>query len=424
MHVSLWEASDALGGVATSAKLPSGQWINNQVQGGADSYHNTLEWLKTFGITPRPVSLKICFGSGDRQWSNFAPPSGLMKSLAPEIARLGRELRAVSRIAGMLTTISEFLRKRGFPESMRTHVVVPLVSLFLGTGDQAANVPVFIVSQLFFHPELRLFPFSDRRLVEDSPAMFAFPNLQRMYADIATQSLQDVDVRLGCRVTRVVRTRDKVVVFNSQGTRGTFDKIVFACPADAALRALKAPTWLERLLLPRVQYYEDLAVTHTDRKYLSALFGKTDTVKGANYFVHVRSSDAGAEMSFNLGAYQPGARGVFQTYFLDAGKEAAWTEGDLRPDKVCLRQWLRQFAHNRRHFLSWVPFSRLIQNSMGNTWYCGSHLLFNTHEMAILSGIAVATELGAEYPFPHHSKALALFNLFASAVGCGRVPRR
>ena len=45
-----------------------------------------------------------------------------------------------------------------------------------------------------------------------------------------------------------------------------------------------------------------------------------------------------------------------------------------------------------------VPFVRFIQNTK-KTWYCGSYTLFNTHEIAVCSGLAVAVRLGAEYPF-------------------------
>ncbi len=64
----------------------------------------------------------------------------------------------------------------------------------------------------------------------------------------------------------------------------------------------------------------------------------------------VHACDAGAEMSFNLSAYQPSARGISQTYFLDAANEDAWILSAIHSEKVGMQQWWHQCADTRRHF--------------------------------------------------------------------------
>ena len=137
---------------------------------------------------------------------------------------------------------------------------------------------------------------------------------------------------------------------------------------------------MQRWLLSRV-FYDDLAVTRTDRSYLGTLFGDARTAATANCFVHVRPCDAGADMSFNLAAYQPGARGIQQTSFLKAAKEDAWTRSAIHPDKVCMQQWLRQFADTRRHFLAGTPSNALFRTQTA-TQVAAVHscMLLNTLE--------------------------------------------
>jgi len=110
-------------------------------------------------------------------------------------------------------------------------------------------------------------------------------------------------------------------------------------------------------------------------------------------------------MSFNLCQYQPQLAGcdklqgnVFQTIFLDDNYTSIWTINEIDPSQVLLRKWWRQFAHTWQHFALTVPWMRFIQGRQ-RSWFCGSYTLVNTHEIAVISGLAAAHRLGATYPF-------------------------
>lgn len=109
------------------------------------------------------------------------------------------------------------------------------------------------------------------------------------------------------------------------------------------------------------------------------------------------------EMSFNLSMYQPhlranGKRNIYQSIFLDDTDTSGWTVDQIRKDCILYRRMTRQFAHKWQHFAFWVPFVRFLQGHR-HTWYAGSYVLFNTHEIACMSGLAAADRLGAPYPF-------------------------
>lgn len=282
-EVHLWEASKHLGGVATTARLPDGRLINDQVQGGAYTYHNLLAMLDACGISVSPVKFRVCFGQGSEQWTNYRGIARVIRECADDVKRFGEMLPRVGALRGVFTTISEFMRKYKFSQRFQDQVVIPLVSLFLGTGDQARNVPVSVVSKMFFNPTMKLFDYSPSGFLRTEPTMFAFPPLRAMYQTIRRCGLRDPKVSLGRRVRSVVRSGGKVRATDADGRTATFDRIVFACSAESTLGVLKDLTWAERMLLPQVKYFSDLAVTHTDANYVRV------------------AADAGIEMSFDLG---------------------------------------------------------------------------------------------------------------------------
>lgn len=98
-------------------------------------------------------------------------------------------------------------------------------------------------------------------------------------------------------------------------------------------------------------------------------------------------------------------------------------------------------SHTWKHFLGVVPWVRFLQGRKvrrgvawclvplqlallplvrvrfaslcplpQHTWYCGAYTLFNTHELAVISGFAVAERLGAPYPFEDNELARLQYN--------------
>ena len=61
-----------------------------------------------------------------------------------------------------------------------------------------------------------------------------------------------------------------------------------------------------------------------------------------------------------------------------------------------------------------VPWVWTIQGT-AHTWYAGSWTLFNTHDIAISSGLAAAERLGAPYPFTHNAMATATYDTVLGA---------
>eukprot|EP00898_Chlorokybus_atmophyticus_P005451 jgi/Chlat1/5907/Chrsp4S09095 len=423
--VDLYEKNAKPGGQASSFTLPpsiSGGdnpnaeplFINDGVQGGAPSYRNTIRWFKEFGFEMAPVKFTVSFGKGDTFWSNHRAPSSLVQSLASrgEVARFGRLLRLIARLEPVFAflPIQLVLKVARFSDEFCERMVYPLTALFFGTGNQTPRVSSAIISRVFLDPQLRLFDYDDERLLKGEPDMFAFPKLEC-----------GATIHSDCAVVSVVRHSNSVTITDVRGRVSEYDKVVFACDAETALKILDEPTWLERKVLGNVRYYDDVTVTHTDGAYMRKYYEVNERDDKDQYFVYTYPHDPGRiEMSFNLSNYQPQFKSgqksdqskkkvtVYQTIFLNAKHSDEWTINEIDQSKVLLVKWWRQFAHTWTHFAFTVPWIQFLQGRK-NTLYT----LFNTHEMAVVSGLAAAHQLGARpYPFADDDLARQQFNQY------------
>lgn len=408
------------GGVASSCKVKNGsQVINDQVQGGAPSYRHNLMLLEQFGFKPTPVMMRIAFGTGDKQWTNHSP-SPLTTKLQSEIKRFGATLKWINRLEPLFIfmPIDKVLRMFRFSEDFRLQMVLPLVALFFGTGNQTPQVAAAVIARVFLDPDLRLFDYCPQRLLNSVPEMFAFPVLEEVFTTIANNS----DYALHCNrpLKRALRQKGgSILAEDGLGNVEEFDELVYACDAETVLKTMANPTWLERRLLSNVEYYNDYCLTHEDEHYMQRQYDMKLEQRD-NYFVRTYPDcPSKIEMSFNLSTYQPHLKeaglNIYQTYYLDARDKDKWTDGDVAKDKVLCSRWMRQFAHTWKHFAFWAPWGRFIQGTK-HTWLCGSYTLFNTQEIAVMSGLAVAERLGAHYPFAHDPLAKAQFRMFLSVA--------
>lgn len=444
LRVHVWESAPQAGGVATSIDdHPSYPWFNDGVQGGAPTYRNSILFHRRFGFEPRPLHLAINFGKGATWWNNYGVEleTELVRRLRPEIRRFGRLIRHVDRFAAVyaLVPISKLLRWRGYSDDFTNLMVLPLTALFLGTGNQTAQVPAAVVARVFLDDEMRLFEYDEQRLLSSQPEMFSFDNLGAIYAAVMRESdLAAVCMRRSA--ASVVPERSRVRVTDSAGVEEVFDQVILACDAESALQLLdggaadgarghqrdehasrrdgsapsaphrsskraaaqpsrRCATRAQRQALGNVRYYRDITVTHTDHAYMHRHYEMDLRNRNDMYFVRTDAADPSRiDMSFLLSSYQQQLRDehgaklpLYQTIFLNERERDRWNIDEIADDTIVLRKWWKQFSHEWRHFAFAVPFMRFAQGGRhGNVWFAGSWTLMNLHEVAVASGLAAA----------------------------------
>ncbi|KAI9373425.1 hypothetical protein BJX61DRAFT_533182 [Aspergillus egyptiacus] len=454
--ITLIESTSQTGGQATSLDLDAtkhgASWLNDGVQGGSSIFRHTFKFFRDYGYSPHAVKLQVSFGKGADSFFTNVFPSPLIERFAAEIKKLKRVLRWIKLgmpVLGLLP-VKVILKIFRFTPEFGTKMLLPLLALFLGTGNQTANVSAALLERLFDDPHLGLWTYDAETLLANLPTMFTFPRLGEFYHVWAEDLRNNRGVRilLNTEISILERGRKGVILtlHTPEGIRTeTFDELVLCTPADESLNLLGGhATWKERFVLGGVRFFDDVTITHTDEKYFNRVFETSakpelcatpktqlqldklsfatsspsicqrDGWKGFQpmYYTHSYAGDEQdkIEMGFDCSNYQhqfresvgvgnpplPPERHVYQTIFLDMDRQDLWTWDGIDPDKVLGKKWWHQFGHRWQHYLRVVPGMMFI-NGKNRTLFAGAWTLVNMHEIACISGIAAAYRLGASY---------------------------
>ncbi|CAE6532278.1 unnamed protein product [Rhizoctonia solani] len=474
--ITIFDKQSEAGGMATSIPIDAerygASYINDGVQGCSPAFANTIKMFKLLGYECTKVGMQISFGTGSNFWSNVFP-SPLVRSFESDIAKFGRAVKTIKRLEPIFAfiPIQRMLSLFRFSPSFGERMVYPLAALFFGTGNQTPYVSSAILARVFLDPSMRLFEFDDRSLLASIPTMFAFPRLGDVYGAWQREiEKTGATFKLGSEVKNVVQRKDLnkggVVVEYAKGEGAeleseTFDELVMATDADAALKILgKSATWMERQVLGSVKYLYDVTITHNDLDYMNKHYETRfkDTLAAEPQTEHAKDDQEAIElgkkefkplyytkqyeddkrkieMSFDLTHYQPQFKGVastpgekgldhtphdekpmeqhvFQTIFLDRdSSESMWTWNEIPEEKRIYEKWWKQQSHRWQHYAKVVPWMMFI-NGKNHTHFAGAWSVLNMHELAVTSGFAAAYRLGAEFPFRGDDDCERLFKLY------------
>jgi hypothetical protein len=184
----------------------------------------------------------------------------------------------------------------------------------------------------------------------------------------------------------------------------------------------------EKRVLGSAKFADDITVTHWDSDYMKKnyenfynpeqavekLSGVDQTTRNkmaekdfkAMYLIKTYPQDRSKlEMCFDCTNYQsqfppdvPFEKHVFQTIFLNKQRDGhLWSIDDIDESKVIRKDWWHQLCHSWTHYAFVVPWMWLLQGRK-HTRFAAAWTLINAHEVAVMSGIAAAVDLGAQYP--------------------------
>ncbi|KAI1420359.1 FAD dependent oxidoreductase [Xylaria sp. FL1777] len=469
--VTLIDAVDYCGGQAFSIPLDKARhgasWCNQGVQGGSYIFHHTMTMFARQGYRADPVKLQVSFGKDDTFWTNMFPTE-LLARHGTEVARLATVLRLMRwfEVFFALLPLRLVFKLFLFSDEFIEAVVLPMTALFLGTGNATPEVPAIMFERLCTSPTYGMWYKPDRNtVVNNQPPMVVFPNLSEFYEawrkDLVSRG---VAVRLSTELTEIVQ-RDKrgVVVklkprtpvpdhhnpndadLNAPVSHEAFDEIVLCCLADKAKEVLgRTASWREKRVLGSAKFSDDITITHNDADYMKKHYenfyredlavAKTsgaDQTSRLNYavgnfrpmyYIKMYAQDrTKLEMCFDTTNYQsqfpenvPFERHVFQTIYLNKARDRhLWSDGEIRQERVIRQDWWHQLCHSYTHYLFVVQWMMFLQ-ARRHTRFAAAWTLVNAHEVAVISGLAAAVDLGAEYPrdLEHDRFAFLCFRLY------------
>lgn len=434
LNVELWEPHDVLGGMASSAQTPEGEWYNNGVQGIHESFVHTRALLDAAGFpdsTLHPTSLTSCFVTPKLTWISGVTDMTQYKRNIQCFRRMCKAVRKSPRFFGIWTIVDAcifFAVSRSFVDN----VVLPVLALFFGTGNQVAKLPAPLGAQVFGLGDeeskgaVTIFDLDmEHFIVTTRDNMLALPPLRAVY--MALQRLltrRGVVVRLGQRATSVVTTGNTdVTVKDGDGVSHTFDRVVLAAQVPDILKLLPRDNRAFKYL-KKVRYFHDVSITHRDVAHMREQFNYRESLP-INYFIHERSPKS-MDMGFALHRYQNVSAPLLQTLLLEEKDKSSkshdvQTRSRPRRDLVLRVDHWYQLGHTVGHFVNCVANLHKFQGPL--VFFAGSWTLVNSHEVAVMSGIRAAQHVVQNYtsfPSATFGPLSQSFKAYADIVGEGK----
>ena len=415
--IRLYEASSQIGGNAITVDMPQddGRSVPFDISVTAcipSVYDHILLLMKEFGIELLDTRFSYSVKYGGRIYAHDFD-SDIREQLQHEIARFQRLLqrlqwfgwltRSQSKALNALNpfnyiSMGTVLNLGGFSGDFRYKILKPMFVNFL----MATNV--FDMPAALFARYLEFFD------IESATPMQTWDQGTRRIYEHLSAGFRD-KIYLNRPVRKVHRSASCVVVEDTDGERETFDEVILACNANQTLMILDKPTSLERYLLSSIRYESELhnhTVVHSDPSVLPDNEVKPLTTR-SNHIKQYGARPDNYEITYIMHNQQPWAN--------QSDKPCLVTYNPISPideDKIIKKWWFQHIVHDVRHMAVLVSLFRFIQGRR-RTWHCGAHTLINSQETCFVTGLAAATQIGADYPFDDPA-AKRSFNFYGSIL--------
>lgn len=388
--ISVFEASDWVGGhthtVDVSVKgrcysIDTGFIVFNDW-----TYPNFIKLLDQLGVTSKATEMSFSVRdpnnnfeyNGNTLNSLFAQRSNLLSpgfwGMLRDILRFNREaVRDLQeqRIA-VDTRLGDYLQQRGYGDRFIEHYIVPMGAAIwsMSLNDMLGFPLQFFVRFFKNHGLLSVTHRPQWRVIEGGSSAYVKP-LSAGFVE---------KIRLNSPVTRVERDSQGVTVHSSTGSE-RYDKVIFACHSDQALKLLAEPSSAELQILGALPYADNDVVLHTDTRLLP---DRQLAWASWNY----RLGDAGqrrAAVTYDMNILQ----GIQSdtTFCVSLNQRA-----DIDPRKVLASY---TYAHPQ-YSLDAVAAQGRWQELLGaqHSYYCGAYWANGFHEDGVVSALRVAQAFG------------------------------
>ena len=350
------------------------------------TYPNFIELLNQLGVTYQPteMSFSVCDPASGVEYNGntlnslFAQRRNLLSppfwGMLRDILRFNREAvddLQQQRIASDLS-LGSYLQQRGYGERFIQHYIVPMgAAIWSMSLADMLNFPL----QFF----LRFFKNHGLLSVTDRPQWQVIKGGSSSYVAPLSASFAE-RIRLQCPVQRVERDARGVTVHSSAGSE-RFDKVVFACHSDQALRLLAEPSATEQQILGALPYADNDVVLHTDTRLLPK---RPLAWASWNYRLGGPTSQPAA-LTYNMNILQGLQSDT--TFCVSLNQTAA-----IDPSKILARY---TYAHPQ-YSLAGVAAQARWEELLGanHSYFCGAYWANGFHEDGVVSGLRVARAFG------------------------------
>ena len=413
----IFERNDRIGGNAVTVEIPQDDGTTIPVDISVTAYIPTVYnhyvmMLERYGIKSMPTRFSYTVHYDDGIYAHdFESP--LKDELRPEIERFQALLKkmkpwsvlsdSTSKARAMMNpynyiTMGKLLDKHGFSSAFRYKILKPLFVNFV------------LASGLFDMPAGLFARYLDFFDIEKSTPMVTWDQGTANLYRRMTESFKD-KIHLNRGVRKITRDGSGVTIKDEHGKEERFDEVILACNANQGLMMIDDPSKMERYVLGSVRYESELhnhVVVHTDASVLPVDATKALDTR-SNYVMNYGSRPDNYEITYIMHNQQPWAK--------RSDKPCLATYNPIQKideKKIVKRWWFQHVVHDVFHFTVLMNMFRFIQGH-SHTWHCGAHTVINSQEHGFMSGLAVAHQLGADYPF-NDAQAKEWFNFWGGTM--------
>eukprot|EP00005_Dracoamoeba_jomungandri_P007609 CAMPEP_0174273874 /NCGR_PEP_ID=MMETSP0439-20130205/56096_1 /TAXON_ID=0 /ORGANISM="Stereomyxa ramosa, Strain Chinc5" /LENGTH=734 /DNA_ID=CAMNT_0015365321 /DNA_START=174 /DNA_END=2375 /DNA_ORIENTATION=- len=437
--VTLYEAREKLGGNAQTADFPvkGNKDVTHVTQDlsvlywAPEYYRNYVQLLETFDARPQVIEVPYVLKTNVQGYDEYYTPPGtelfdcfqpsLMSRFEADFKKYDKMIRTVKRINSFFSSKSDPVPT--FYKSSVLNAFNPLNFISLRRMAKLSGISEDFYQQVLL--PFQGFQFSSY-YIDDLPAV-ALDVLDDIVpltksrkhmswglgnsTVIFQKATQDCNVKLHTRVLKVEYKNGKKVVIDSKGNEETYDKVVFACPAGAVGNILQDSNCIESTLLEGVSYHDDYhrrdwadwleVPIHQDASIFPEKYREIITKKVAFYVdVDVNAIETSPEYHHSLGSWSPPAKALGASGAPMFLSQCVRRDRDIDPKKT-----IGTFSPPKGHAtlctanIALTQLFRFIQGRRG-MYYCSHYTApGNGHDLALLSGLACAKAIGADYPF-------------------------
>lgn len=336
----------------------------------------TMPTEMSFGVQHLPTGIEYAGGSVGQLFArrrNLLDPR-FLRALY-QIHRFNEEAHAALESGSFeRKTLQEYVDARGYGEDFLRLYLLPMSSAVWSTPfDGVREFPAMTLLRFFRNHGLL-------GGLRGQHQWWTVRGGARTYVEKMTRGFRD-RIHLGNGVVRVERTPSGATLRFADGSSTGFEKVIFACHADEALRMLADPTPDERRLLGAFRYQRNVATLHTDPAPMPK---RRRAWASWNYRLDEVDSAARATTIYWMNSLQKvsGRR----DYFVSIDDP-----GLIDPSRV-----LKTIDYHHPVFtLGAMDAQRELPSlnrlsSDQSTYYCGSYFRHGFHEDAYASGLDAA----------------------------------
>lgn len=388
--ITVFEKENRLGGNAYTHVTKSGEIIDIAV--GSVNKCVSLNFLKlceklNVKMVRRPAAGLISLHNPDGETGTYLTPLNIRGLILQKFA-LFYSFSGIRVLMAMIRAI-KMLDKGELTNSS----VEDLLTRGLSLNEDEKKIfmaPLCVISSMYYGEVLKgpaEYFISKIKKLKNYNLLFRlvdpyFPvNFTKSYIDAFSSQFSD-KVILNSNVERIKRTDGQIIITMKNGNSLVFDKLVFACNSDQALKLLETPTGEEKRILGAWTYKDVLMVVHKDssklpHRQLCQSWTCIETEKkGTPHF----------STSYCSWLLSPGA---------SAKSKYIITQHPNFLINEVLVDFKKRFRVPLYDFKSFESMKLLPSlNGKLNTYYCGSYFGYGLHGDAVDSAIDVANQMG------------------------------